>query len=65
MNKISIFCGSSLENYLQPQILNAEHLVGIIDPPWGGPEFKTKTNIRLTLGNQPIEKITINMLKKS
>lgn len=65
VNKIAMFCGSSLEHYLEPQTLQAENLVGIIDPPWGGPDFKSKSNIRLSLGDQPIEELTKNMLGQS
>lgn len=37
--------------------------VVFLDPPWGGPNYKNKSNIRLSLSHRSIESLVIDILK--
>lgn len=37
--------------------------VYFFDPPWGGPEYKNEVNLRLTLGNNSLKNIIIDIFK--
>ena len=44
-NNYTLICGNSLD------YIDTSYDVFFIDPPWGGPEYKKKTNIELYLSN--------------
>lgn len=35
-----------------------------IDPPWGGPEYKTKKNIKIKIGDKKLEEICDEIIEK-
>jgi len=43
---------------------NIKQDVIYIDPPWGGPEYKTKKNIKITIGEQKLEDICHKIIDK-
>jgi hypothetical protein len=43
---------------ITPKLQNADMIY--VDPPWGGSDYKTKTNLRLNFGDIPLETFIIN-----
>lgn len=64
IRKISAFNESSLKYVKSPQLLTLPYLV-VLDAPWGGPDYKSRQNLRLKLGNQGIEDVAQQALEKA
>lgn len=59
INNVASYCDDCLQ--LIYNLPNQNVL--FFDPPWGGKEYKNKTNIQLSLSNIPIEDICIKLFK--
>lgn len=64
MSKISSYNESSVDHIESLQTISSP-FAAVIDPPWGGPEFKMKQNIRLKLGDVEIESIVGRLLARA
>lgn len=53
LSNLKCFCGDALE--IIPRL--EHHDLIFIDPPWGGPEYKTETNVSLFLSNMALNKV--------
>jgi 16S rRNA G966 N2-methylase RsmD len=55
-------------NFINDDYLNIYHKltqdVIYIDPPWGGPEYKTKSSIKIKLGEKKLEEICDDIIQK-
>lgn len=65
VNNINVYKLKNIETYHKDFIEMIPKLkqdVVFLDPPWGGPSYKTKRNIPLSLGKYPLVKV-IDMLQ--
>ena len=66
LNNINVYNRTNITTYCADYLKVLAKLtqdVVFIDPPWGGPRYKDKTNIRLQLSNTPIEDVVFKLLR--
>jgi len=65
-HNMNLFNVSNIE-YYNDDYLNIYHKlkqdVIYIDPPWGGPEYKTKKSIKIKIGNKKLEEICDDIIQ--
>lgn len=55
ITNVSVFCGDCV------RILNQPYDLIFIDPPWGGPEYKQASDIRLSLSGKHLEEVCFQL----
>ena len=66
INNINVYKRTNITTYCADYVKVLAKLqqdVVFIDPPWGGPGYKEKKNIRLQLSNIPIEEVVLKLLR--
>ncbi len=59
LNNINHYCDDCLN-----LLYNLHHEIIFMDPPWGGKNYKDKTDLRLKLSDKNLEEICSNLLNK-
>ena len=54
----TVFCGNFMN------FINMDYDLILIDPPWGGPNYKFEKSIKLTIDNKSLKEITIMLREK-
>jgi 16S rRNA G966 N2-methylase RsmD len=62
LSNISVFNCNCLEQL--KKLSNSFIQVVYFDPPWGGSDYKISTNLRLSIGTESIEKITVDLITR-